>query len=80
MTGTNPAVYTSGAGQSSNTFSFGQNTASLVQPYDSVAANTNVNRSSGGFGGQVNNSKLSDVQANRISGGSVFDYDQLRDY
>lgn len=79
MTGTNAAIYTSGPGQSSNTFSFGQNTASLVQPYDSVA-NTNVNRSSGGFGGQVNNSKLSDAQANRISGGSVYDYDQLRDY
>lgn len=58
MTGTNAAIYTSGAGQSSNTFSFGQNTSSLVQPYDSVAANTNVNRSSGAFANtQANASK-----------------------
>ena len=82
MTGTNAAIYTSGAGQSSNTFSFGQNTSSLVQPYDSVAANTNVNRSSGTFANttQVNASKQLEGQANRISGGSVYDYDQLRDY
>lgn len=39
-----------------------------------------VNRSSGGASFNPNTVNATDPLANRISGGSVYDYDQLRDY
>lgn len=70
-----------------NTFSFGQslgndlNRGSLQS--NQSFGNPTVNRSSGNYNTASYNSNpatVVDANANRVSGGTVYDYDQLRDY
>jgi hypothetical protein len=81
----NPSQSFPSSQQNQSAFSFGSGQPALGDVNrGSLQSNQSfgqiVNRSSGGANLNPNTINVTDPLANRVSGGSVYDYDQLRDY